>query len=240
MTKILRSVRRGMFVAVGIAAMALLFSACKKSLDVGNNTPVAGLMAFNLAPDKPAIGIALSGNSITTSPLNYTSYTGIYLNIYPGSRKVEAFNYGADTSFASTTQNFEVNNYYSAFALGANGTYRTVVVNDNLDSLSTTSGQAFVRYINAIPDSSKPAVTITASGTDVSNNNASFGAVSTFTGINPGDIIVKVANGTNISANRTITLEKGKVYTILLVGLPGNTDPAKAVQIKYITNGSVQ
>ncbi|MEJ7588304.1 MAG: DUF4397 domain-containing protein [Ferruginibacter sp.] len=122
--------------------------------------------------------------------------------------------------------------------MGANGTYRNVIVNDDLDTLSAAGGQAFVRYINAIPDSSKPLITLTANGAELSNRSEAFGNVSSFSGVNPGDITIKVANGTTIAANPTITLEKGKIYTILLVGLPGSVDPAKAVQVKFITNGT--
>jgi hypothetical protein len=240
MKKLFSSVRSGLFATSSIFLLAVLFSACKKDVDQQNNTPVAAVMAFNLAVDKPALGFALSGSSITNSPLAYTSYTGAYLNIFPGSREVAAFDFGADSGYAEVTQNFEAKNYYSIFAVGANGNYRNVVVKDNLDSLSAASGQAFVRYINAIPDSTQPVVTLTAGGTAVVTKAASFGSVSEFAGITPGDLTIAVANGSTISANRTITLEKGKVYTLLLVGLPGSTDPAKAVQVKFITNGTVE
>jgi hypothetical protein len=39
--------------------------------------------------------------------------------------------------------------------------------------------------------------------------------------------------------SRTVTLEKDKVYTVLLVGIPGQTDTTKSVQIKYIANGTL-
>jgi hypothetical protein len=39
--------------------------------------------------------------------------------------------------------------------------------------------------------------------------------------------------------SRTVTLEKDKVYTVLLVGIPGLTDKTKSVQIKYIANGTL-
>ena len=239
MKKTSRTIRVSLLFAGSFAFVALLLSACKKSTDFDSNTPVSALMTFNLAPDKTAIGIAISGNVLTTTPLNYTSYTGIYQTIFPGSREVTAYDFGGGNTFATVSQNFEATKYYSAFVLGANGTYSNLVVKDELDSLSATSGQAYVRFINAIPDSTKPLVTLTANGTDLSNSNAGYATVSSFTAVNPGDVTIKVDNGTTISANRTITVEKGKVYTILLTGIPGSTEPAKIVQIKYITNGSV-
>ncbi len=239
MNKIKNSFRPGLIIAGGVLLMTLLFSACKKSLDNNTNIPVAGLMGFNLSTDKPSVGLAISGSSLTNAPLGYSSFTGLYQNIYPGSRAVSAFNYySSDSAFATATENFEVNKYYSVFVLGANGNYRNLIVKDELDSLAATTGQAYVRYINAIADSSKPAVTLTAAGTDISNSNASYATVSAFTGINPGDLTIKVSNDSTISATRTITVEKGKVYTILLIGVPGSTDAEKKVQVKFIINGT--
>ncbi len=223
---------------IALVTTIVLFSACKKALDV-TQPPSSGVMAFNLIPDRPAIGFAVSNNILTNTPLAYTNYTGNYLSVPVGTREIESYDINSDSTLATATQEFELKNYYSIFALGANKTYRNLIVNDNLDSLSSSTGQAFVRYINAIPDSSKPAVTITANGNNLVNDAASFATISNFKGIDPGDISIAVSNGSTISTNRIITLEKGKVYTVLLVGIPAATDTAKAVQIKYIVNGTV-
>jgi len=241
MKKIRNAVRPGLLVAGSMVLMMLLFSACKKSLDDNNSTvPVAGLMGFNLSTDKPSVGLAIAGSNLTNAPLAYSSFTGYYQNIYPGTREVAAYDfYHADTAFAKASANFEANKVYSVFTVGANGNYANVIVKDELDSLAATTGLAYVRYINAIPDSSKPAVTLTAAGTDVSNTNAAYGSVSAFTGINPGDLTIKISNDSTISATRTISVEKGKVYTILLIGMPGSTDADKRVQVKFISNGTI-
>ena len=217
-----------------------LFSACKKTVDTASRPPVSGLMAFNLVPDKLSLGIAVSGQSLTNSPLLYTSYTGGYLGIYSGNRNVTSYDFNSGTILATTSQLFADSASYSVFALGTNGNYRNLVVRDNLDSLSSTSGQAFIRYVNGIADSTiQPLVTISSNGTDVFNNNAPFATISEFKGVTPGDVSVKVLNESAINASRTITLEPGKIYTVLLVGLPNQTDSAKAVQIKFIQNGTV-
>ncbi|MET0392671.1 MAG: DUF4397 domain-containing protein [Chitinophagaceae bacterium] len=212
------------------------FSACNK-LDDDDipDAPVSGLMAFNLAPDVSQAAIALSGSSITPSPLAFNSYTGGYLAVYSGDRSIESYNYGLSSSLATSSHTFAENQYYSVFVVGANSNYRHVVVADNLDELSG-SGQAFVRYINAIPDSSRPSVTITAGGSNIVNDNAAFASVSGFVAANAGDATVSVTNGGTINANRTITLEQGKIYTVLLTGIPGTGD---GVQIRYIQNGTV-
>lgn len=224
--------------AVAGIGIALFFSACNKFDDNdSNNTPVAGLMAFNLAPGKTAT-LTLGGNVITNSPLPFTNYTGGYLSIYPGNREFNAYDYSNGDTIATSTFNFEPNKYYSAFVVGSTGTYRNVIVRDNFDSLAASSDKAYVRYINAINDGSSPTVKISASGTDVFNQPAAFATVSDFKAVTPGSVDVVASNGSNINSSRTITLEGMKAYTVLLVGTPGATN-ADSVQVKFIANGTL-
>jgi hypothetical protein len=225
---------------MGVLLIAFLFSACKKDNSAVRQTPVAGLMAFNLVPGQSSIGIAISGSNLTNSPLYYTEYTGGYKSVFAGNRDVESYEFTTGSTLASATQLFEDSAYYSVFFVGANGNYRNIVVKDNIDSLSSSTGQAFVRYINAIADTtSQPSVTISANGTDVFNGNATFATVSDFKPVTAGDVSVNVNSLDNINANRTISLEDGKIYTVLLTGIPAATDSADAVQIKFIQNGEV-
>lgn len=217
---------------------AVTFSACKKDKIV--STPVAGVMAFNLIPDstQPVVFV-VDNNSITNSAISFNNYTGGYLPVNIGPRKLGLYQMNSNQPLDTAFYTFENGKYYSLFAMGANGSYMTKIVSDRLDSLPTTTGNAFVRYVNGIPDSSSQNITITANGSEVLNTNTSLGDVSGFTGIAPGDITINVNNDSTISANKTITLEKDKVYTLLLTGMPNATDTAKAVKVHYIINGTV-
>lgn len=223
-----------------VSALALLFAACKKDNDTPQPVvPVAGLMAFNLAPDQASVGFALSGNNLGTGPLAYNSYTGAYLPVYTGSREVRTFDNNSGTTLALATGNFADSMYYSAFLIGANGHYRNVLVHDNLDSLAIIAGKAYVRYINAIADSAAtPLVTLAAAGEGSITANAGYGTVSAFTPVNTGQLTVTVSND-SINASRVITLEENKIYTVLLAGIPGAADTTRAVQVKFITNGTI-
>ena len=224
----------------GLLLATVLLTACSKFDDSDNgNTPVAGLMAFNLAPDAQGIGITLSNNHLVNSPLTYTNYTGIYQRIYAGGRTVESFDAASDSTLAGVDYTFEPDKYYSLFVVGENGTYQNVIVNDRFDSLSGSAGKAYVRFINAIPDSTSPKVTITAGGENITDVNATFTTVSDFIAATPGEMSIVVKNEGTINTNRTIPVEQGKVYTILLIGSPAASDSSKAVQIKYVTNGSL-
>lgn len=239
MKKLFSFLRLNIIPIAGIFLLVFVFSACKK-LDTQPEQPVAGLMAFNLVPDKVAVGVSISGNIFTNSPLYYTNYTGGYRGVFTGNRNLESYDYTSGESFATTSQLFKDSAYYSIFVMGANGDYRNVVVEDNLDSLPTTTGESFVRYVNAIPDSTQsPTVIISSNGTDVFNSAAAFATVSNFKGITPGDISIKVSNESTIDASRTILVEKGKIYTVLLTGVPNSTDSTKAVEIKFIENGEI-
>ncbi|MEO8960818.1 MAG: DUF4397 domain-containing protein [Ginsengibacter sp.] len=237
MKKMLNYVKQQRWLVL-LLGVTILFSACKKEVDTPQ-TPASGLMVFNLIPGHSAVGFVMSNKIITNAPLAYTNYSGNYISVYSGSRDVKLYDVTGDSTITDVNQQFEQDKYYSAFALGADGNYRTVIVDDNLNSIPDSTNKAFVRYINAIPDSSKPMVTIAEGGTNVVDDMASYAKVSGFESVNPGEITIAISNGTNISASRTITVEKGKVYTILLLGLPGATDEATKVQIKFITNGSV-
>lgn len=241
MNKVLFYLRRSMIPVLAVVSSGVLFTACLKDDDYNNpDIPAASLLSFNLAPDQSGMVIRLSGNSLTQTPLGYTSYTGNYQNIYTGNRNIESFNYNSNSQLTSSNYSFENNKYYSLFVTGNNGAYRNIVAVDNFDSLSASSGNAYVRYVNAITDSvNTPTVTIAAGGNNVVNDNAAYGAVGEFKAVAPGSITIAVKNNNGVDANRSINVEQKKAYTILLVGVPGATDEAKKVQIKYITNGTL-
>ncbi|MES2371550.1 MAG: DUF4397 domain-containing protein [Bacteroidota bacterium] len=240
MKKLFSSMRISMLAIGAALSVVLLLSSCKKSDTTGNDIQVAGLMAFNLAVDKPGITITLSNNALIQGSIPYTGYTGGYYNIYPGNRTVQAFDItNTGTSITNSTHTFDAKKYYSLFVVGANNVYSNVVVLDNYDSLSATNGQAYVRFINAIPDSSNPRVNITANSTTVYDAPAHYATVSQFTQVAPGQITISTSNDGSIQTSRTITVEQKKAYTILLIGKPGETDAARAVQIKFIENGTL-
>lgn len=219
--------------------MAMLFTACKKEDTEIPQQPstAAGLMAFNLAPDQAAVGFTLSNNPLRTPALGYTDFTGLYLPVYIGNREVRSVDYYTGSTIALTNATFADSMYYSVFVLGYNGNYRNVLVKDELQSLTATAGKAWVRYVHAIADSAaRPVVNISAGAV---NETAAYARVSAFAPVDAGSVMVTVKDGANINANRTFTLEANRVYTFLLVGIPGASDSGKAVQIRYIANGSI-
>ncbi|MGV3765269.1 MAG: DUF4397 domain-containing protein [Chitinophagaceae bacterium] len=228
--------RKTLLLACGVVLSGVFFASCQKDNE-GTAVPVSGLMAFNLAPDIANAGITLSGNSLTQAPLAYTNFTGGYLSVYTGNREAQSYDFSQNTTLATSNNVFEDGKFYSLFLVGANDTYRNIIVRDNFDSLSSTSGKAYIRYINAIPDSSQPQVSIVAGGSNIADDAARFGTVSGFMEVNPGEVAISVNNESNIDLSRTITLEQSKAYTVLLIGLPGATDTTQQTKIRFIENG---
>ncbi len=217
----------------GLILGSLVFTSCKKELFDNDQPDTAKLMAFNLVPER-TVAIGLSGNYLGHAPLAFNSYTGGYLSVFPGERTVESFDQMTGDSLASKDFTFDAKKYYSVFVTGSSGNYSNVIVHDNIDSLSGTSGKAYVRYINAINESTNPVVTISSGGTNVVNENAAFTNVSEFAAVDPGEITIAVSEGSSIQESRTITVNAKGVYTILLTsGATAGSDP----QIKFITNG---
>lgn len=234
------SIRTNVLAAGALLFTIVIFSSCLKTNDNNDpNTPVAGLMAFNLSPDQPSIGIALSGSNLTHTALDYINYTGGYLGIHPGTRSVEAYDAGSGASFTGSDFTFNEGGYYSLFVVGAENEYRNVIINDPLDSLTASAGKAYIRYINAIPDPGDPLVTISDNNGSVISQPAAFASVSDFVEINAGNAGIAISNNSNIQASRTVALEERKVYTVLFAGLPGSEDTTKSIQIRYIENGAL-
>ncbi len=238
MKKYLSVTREIIGVITAVFSAGLLLSSCLKSDDTGTgNTPAAALMAVNLAPDAGAVGFSISGNSLVSAPLAYNSYSGSYRLVFPGTRFVEAYDYYSGVSLATASNLFDTSGYYSVFLLGTTGNFENLIVEDKLDSLEGP-GQAFIRYVNAIPGTENPALTISVNGSQVLQETSGYRAVSGFRAVAPGEAMIRVSNGTTIDTSRSIILEEQNIYTILLTGLPGETGE-KAVQVKYIRNGMI-
>ncbi len=221
------------------ACSTLLLASCMKSKETPQ-VPSAALMAFNLIPDVSGVTFALSGNALTNAPLQFNAYTGNYLNIYVGTRTASAYEGNSSTLLASEEAEFEQDKFYSLFAVGYDDAYRNVITPDTYDSLSGSNGKAYVRFINGVADSvTASVVKVTSGGSDVINEIAELGDVAEFTAVDPGDITVSIDGGEAINANRTFAVEARKVYTILLIGVPGATDDTKKVQVRYVEMGTL-
>lgn len=232
--------RKNLLPLTGIFLLAVLFGACKKSDVDDTRTPAAGLMAFNLIPNSGGVGVAIGTSNLTPQPLYFNNYTGTYQAVFTGNRDLESYNFGSGSTLAKEPHNFKDSSYYTVFVMGANDEYSNVFIEDKLETLpQNDKTKTFVRFVNAIPDSSLSTVTISGGADVVFNSNSKFKEVSEFKEIPSGEVSVKISNGSTIDKSRTITLEKGKIYTVLLTGLPETTNADFGIDIKFIVNANL-
>ncbi|RXK83699.1 DUF4397 domain-containing protein [Filimonas effusa] len=233
-TNLTLGLKRTMLIMGTVVAASLALSSCSKSVDA-ENTPIAGLIAFNVATDQNyGIGISLSGSEFLSSALGYANYTGGYQAVATGQRIVRSYSATTGSTMAQTTTNFELGKYYSVVVAGANGNYRNLVVEDKYDELPTSNGNIFIRYFNTIPDSSKLTVTITPEGNPaITDANVGFGAISDFKELPAGNVIVSITNGSNIVASKKKEdIKSNQVYAVLLAGIPSSTG-ADSIDVKF-------
>lgn len=226
--------------SLGLIALFAFFTACSSddNYNYPNPDELGGFMAFNLITDQPSVGVTLSGNPVGP-PMRYRSYTGNYLNIYPGKRSTDAYAGNSRNTLATTTFSYEAGNYYSLFMIGKDDDYENVVVEDHLDSLQAESDKAYVRYFNAVYGENAPAVKITKDTLDLYSGQADYGDISPFLKTETGKIDIAIKNDEKIDTSRTVDLESGKVYTLLFAGDTDEEDSSKTVQIRYIENGII-
>lgn len=207
-------------------------ASCQKEGSDYPDIPASGLMAYNLAPDLPAVGFSI-GTVPISGVLGYTAHMAGYVPVEAGNRQVGAFDANGGAAIASQTAAFLENAQYSTFLIGHNGQYRTVLALDNNGTTSRVSGKAWIRYINAVVGNTATADVNIAGQTEA----ASYGAVSDFRQVDPGSVTVKISTD-NFETSRTILLEQNKLYTVMFVGMPGATDPQLALQARFAVSGT--
>ncbi len=225
-----------MFTVVCLSIGLLVsLAGCNKDND-GPQVQASALSVYNLSPDNISTQFVLSGNMIGQALPYQNVYS--YVSIYPGTRDLQV--YGNSSSLTTTTYTFDTSKYYSAFFIGANNEYSIKIVKDEYDSMSTSAGRAFIRFVYAVPDSSKPVVTMKSADSTAEYEGVRYSDVSSFIPVTPGNIEVNANNDSTIQVSRAIEVEQNKVYTIMIMGMTHATDETKAIQIKYITNGTLE
>ncbi len=214
----------------------VLFQSCLKKKQVDPPT-ISALMIANLAHDRPNTGFAVGNANITSAVLGFFNYTKEYAAVYSGASKVRAYFANNPNSVIATTEtNFEEEQFYSSFLIGAAGNYKNLVVNDRVHNLPLLSGKAYIRYVYAVPDSSSSIVAVSIDDVPAMSESARFGSLSSFVAVNAGNMQVKTNNFSNISTTLSALLEEKKIYTIIVAGNPASAN-ADSVQTKVIENG---
>ncbi len=218
------------FAYIFFAVFAIgFFSSCAKENPGYADIPSARLMAYNLAPDVPEVAFTV-GTVPISDALAFTEQTINYVPVEAGDRQIGAYNTNGGVALASQTAAFTNNAAYSAFLIGSNGAYRTVVSLDNNGTTNRSASSAWVRYVHAISGSNNPADINVASQIV----QADYGAVSDYQSVAPGTATVTIRSGDVFETSKTINFEQGKLYTIMFIGKAGSTNPQMEPQVKLV------
>lgn len=208
-------------------------ASCQKENPSYAYIPSSGVMAYNLASDLPAVAFTV-GTTPISGALNVGGHTTNYVPVTTGEKQLGALNVNSGAMISSQNSAFNENAKYSAFLVGYNGVYKTVLSVDEAGVEGRINGKAWVRYIHAIADSSS-AVTVSIAG---QSENAVYGTVSDYRPVNAGEINVGISSTNQFDVSQTVVLEQDKLYTVLFVGDPGSNSQNTA-QARLVMNGKL-
>jgi hypothetical protein len=243
----------------GLAILLALsiFASCSKN---DNNTVTPPSHAFvsvvNASPGTALYNVyADSTNIYTGNTLAYGSTTGIaggspYETINSGTQSIRLSANGTDFPLDSAI-NFTGNGYYTVFAYdtaNGSGKLRTLVLNDNLTSLTD---EAQVRFLNLSPNS--PALNVWLINTDptikdtttlnnimyVGSSVINSDSLSAFKTIEPGTYKVhfnSASSKTNLFTSDSVTFVSGRIYTLYAKGYINGVNNTDSLGIGVITN----
>lgn len=204
-------------------AVALTLSSC-------STEEKAKLMVVHASPDAPGVDLLIDNEKVNAAALTFFNGTG-YLEITSGVRNIKVNAAGTSTTVINADIEFTSNMNYSLFACNLLNNLEAVLYEDNVSA--PASGKAHVRFIHMSPDA--PAVDIALDASDVVFPNVAFKQSSSLTPLDAGtyDLEVRVAGTQTVALDLDpITLESGKIYTVVARGtLSGTGDQTLTASI---------
>jgi len=170
------------------------------------------------------------GNSDAEIVLHHVAYGDVspYEAVAAGDYSVAMRGAGASPTSApvlSTGVDIQAGHAYTVAGLGPESGLRLAVLDDDL---STPSGQALVRVIQA---SLKDQVVNVTFGSTTLASKLAFGTVSSYQAVSPGTETVAVTAGGG-DANSSVTLAAGSVHTLVVL------DGANGLEIDNLTDAA--
>jgi len=211
----------------------LLFTACSKNDDDGNNpsTPQAKVKFVHAAIIGDSLQVRSNNTAIAGVPkLGFMNSSG-YVNVNTGSATYGFYSTATGTLYEDTTINFAANNNYTVYATGGFSGTGIVVTTDDLTA--PASGKAKIRFINLSPDNINLRTELNGSATD---SNISYKGVTAFREVNAGTYTV-AAGGSTIASGVSLSgqnLQSGKIYTYIYNGVSTGTGTPNAYSLIQI------
>jgi len=202
-----------------LAASALLLGipAAATAFASSATTGTGWIRLAHLSPNTPAVDVYLYSfdNSNAMIVLHHVAYGTVspYESVDAGDYSVAMRAAGASPSsqpVLSTSVTIAAGKAYTVAGMGPESGLRLQVMDDDL---TTPSGQALVRVIQAsLKDQT---VTVTLGSTALASN-LKFASVSSYQPVSPGSEAVEVSAGST-DANSSVTLAAGTVHTLVVL-----------------------
>lgn len=189
----------------------------------------AKVRVIHASPDAPAVDVLVDGGRAITN-LAFGEVAG-YVDLPAGTHAVAVVPAGAAADAAVIQTNLELaaGKAYSVLATGRLAEISPVVLSDDRGGPDST---ARVRFAHLSPDA--PAVDIAVAGGPVLFSNVPFREAAAYLDAPAGtlDLEARLAGTDTVALSvPNVTLEAGKVYTILAIGLAGGTPALQALPL---------
>lgn len=217
-----------------LLAAAFFLVSCEK-----NDDENASLMIVNASPNSTAIDASANG-SVIVSNLAYPNNSG-YKTVAAGQANIIVTQTGTSTQILNGTLGMAANTHYTLYVIDSAHERKATYTQDNL--AAPASGKAKVRLLHLSPNAPNVDITVNGSASSAFTNRSfnDIGSNTTFHNYTEVDaaglnLQVKLAGSSTVLATiPTITLQAGKIYTLIIKGFVGGT-ATQALGVEVITH----
>jgi hypothetical protein len=208
---------RRLLMLLATSALLLGIPAAATAFASSATTGTGWIRLAHLSPNTPAVDVYLYSfdNSKAMIVLHHVAYGTVspYESVQAGDYSVAMRAAGASAAsqpVLSTSVTVAAGHAYTVAGMGPESGLRLQVLDDDL---TTPSGQALVRVIQA--SLKQPVVKVTL-GSTVLAGSLKFASVSAYQAVTPGTVSVSVSAGGG-DANSSVTLAAGTVHTLVVL-----------------------
>ena len=219
----------------------LTFSACNDDDDYVR-MPTAYVNFVNAYAGADALGIKLDANSVDRgASLKYGEYIPYAYGLaYPGKRRFSAGIPNTTKAIVDSTINLRDSAFYTSVVYGYQDTVSSILVEDK-NPTNYDASKPYIRFFNLSENTPAVKVNLIQNGTPtlvfndrVVDNQTSAAANAGFIATSQGSYTIQITdlNGTQLAIrNEAVTLNAGRLYTILTRGISGNSQKPIVVDI---------
>jgi hypothetical protein len=216
----IRRITRRLLMLLGASALLLGIPAAATAFASSNTSGTGWIRLAHLSPNTPAVDVYLYSfdNSNAMIVLHHVAYGTVspYESVQAGDYSVAMRAAGASATsqpVLSTSVTIAAGHAYTVAGMGPESGLRLQVLDDDL---TTPSGQALVRVIQASLKQQEVKVTL---GSTVLSGSLKFASVSAYQAVTPGTVSVSVsaASAGAGDATSSVTLAAGTVHTLVVL-----------------------